>query len=507
MRHRSRILSLSLVALAACADADIAAPTNTKVQACGARAITLAVGEVGVPTHAGDNQCRLLGDPNAEYVIAWLDTRALTAARSGIEPSYESYPIGISIEPGSTLRAPNLVGALPAAAAERATPHLHDGVIAAKARERTTPWTLGEEFLLEDGLSGLPRAAVVERIYGGHVVAVRWKDIDPGGLTQYLAQLDTAVGFVHSYLRPMLHNVFVAEDLRSSQAGQFLLLLQQEVDVPVRAVQEVSGDTLYAYLELLAFPWLSATRFAQTLAHEWAHPYQRRHMQLSRAAPGLPFGTSVTTWAAEGGANLISYEFLRRIAGLPIDDNRDWRVPATSTAMAIVQARTQPANGALTEGFDAAMGFFRHLMVQRLQRGETADEALREVSRGAIEGWYGIDGISQRLGQVARMRARLGSAWEPEEALLDWALAYAGDDLTGDPQFNDATSLRVWDLPTGQTYGWFADGILTPESPTFFLFKRHGSPAYTRVRAGAAAVTVEIQAYDVPLRWKLLRIR
>ena len=137
MRARQSLAVLLLAA--ACSDAPIAGPTDSKRQLCGNQPITLAVGEVGVPTHAGDTQCLLSGDPDAEYVIAWLDTRSLTAARTGVEPAFESYPIGITIAPGSTIRAPE--GALRTAAAPTGTesaPHgtlgvrrlAHSGVIA-----------------------------------------------------------------------------------------------------------------------------------------------------------------------------------------------------------------------------------------------------------------------------------------------------------------------------------------------------------------------------------------
>lgn len=217
--------------------------------------------------------------------------------------------------------------------------------------------------------------------------------------------------------------------------------------------------------------------------------------------------TGAALWAVEGGANLVSYEFLRRLTGAPLDANREWRTPATSVAMALFQQRAQPAGGVVTDGFDSAMGFFRDLTLRRMAAGESADDALRAVSRGAIEGWFGLDGVSQRQGLTARMRARLGASWEPADALLDWTLSHAADDLTPNPRYQDRASLRVWDLPDGQSYGWWSDAVLTADSPNHTLFKRYGSPGWASIRNADAGFTVEVQGYEVPTRWLLLRIR
>ena len=344
-------------------------------------------------------------------------------------------------------------------------------------------------------------------MYDGEVVVVRWADDAVDDLPVYLAQLDTAYALVREQLRPLLRYVFSATDPRSSQAGQFLIVLQKDVDAPARSFSEVSGDTLYAWMDLLPFPWTSATRLASTFAHELTHSYQRAYMHATRSAPGVPSTMGAAQWAVEGGANLMSYELVRRTAGAPLDANAEWRAPATSVARALYQQRAQPAGGVITDGFDAAMGFFRDLTLRRMLAGESPEDALRAVSRGAIEGWFGLDGVSQRRGLTARMRERLGSRWEPADALLDWALSHAADDLTSNPRYQDRTSLRVWDLPFGQTYGWWTDGVLTPSAPTFTLFKRYGSPGFTRITGGEAGFTLEVQGYEVPLRWMLLRVR
>lgn len=491
------------------------APRPDGLTNCGSRPVALAVGEAAAPTNRNVRRCEIAAVTGAEYIVAWVDTRAIDAARMGTEPSYEPYPVTLSIAPDASFSAARPTASL--AAAE--VPHWIDltganngktgnnEILGIRPRQRRTPWVLDEEFFLIDEVNGLPRSAKVMRVYDGGIVVVRWIDEPTVDLALYLAQLDSAVALVQQHARPLLRHVFTATDPSSTQAGQFLLLLQQDVVAPARSFSEVSGDTLYTWMDLLPYPWLSATRLAQTLAHEITHSYQRAYMHGTRSAPGVPATAGAATWAVEGGANLVSYEFLRRLTGLPLDANREWRSPATSVAMSLFQQRAQPAGGVITDGFDAAMGFFRDLTMRRIAAGESTDDALRAVSRGAIEGWFGLDGVSQRPGLTARMRERLGPSWEPADALLDWALSHAADDLTPNPRYQDRASLRVWDLPSGQSYGWWSDAVLTPTSPTHTLFKRYSSPGWARITGGAAGFTVEVQGYEVPTRWLLLRIR
>ncbi len=512
---RPRLLRAALVALlvlGACSEVTPVAPRADGLKICGTAPIALAVGEAAAPLNRNVRRCEIAAIAGAEYVVAWVDTRAIEAARTGTEPAFEPYPITLSIAPDANAMA-NAMANAQGIALPPPEPHASErpanttGVLETRPRNRRTPWVLDESFLLEDNSSGLPRPAQVVRVYDGGIVVARWADDPTDGLALYLAQLDTAIALVQAHARPLLRHAFAGTDPSSTQAGQFLMLLQQDVLAPARSFAEVSGDTLYTWMDLLSYPWTSATRFAQTLAHEITHSYQRAYMHGTRSARGVPSMTGAATWAVEGGANLVSYEFLRRLTGSPLDANREWRAPAGSIAMSLFQQRAQPATGVITDGFDSAMGFFRDLTLRRMAAGESADDALRAVSRGAIEGWFGLDGVSQRPGLTARMRERVGRSWEPADALLEWTLSHAGDDVTPNPRYQDRASLRVWDLPAGQSYGWWSDALLTAAAPTFTLFKRYGSPGWARIQQADAGFSLEVQGYEVPTRWLLLRIR
>lgn len=498
--------------LVACADGGLTTPRESGARVCRDVPVTLAVGQVAVPEGPGTTRCELAPIVGAEYALVWVDTRAIEGARLGSEPSFEPYPVGLSIAPDADLRA-GLAGLRAGGSAVAPegrilpSPSAEDGILETRPRNRRTPWVLDEVFLLEDELSGLPRQARVIRVYNGRTVVARWESAPVDNLAPFLAQLDTAHAFVADAAEPILGEVFSATPPSSSQAGQFLILLQQDIAVQAELLAEVSGDTMYTWMNLYPFVLPSALRLASLVAHELTHAYQHLYMHESRSAPNLPTLPAASYWAYEGGANLISYEMTRRLAGIPFDANHDWRAAAPTLAAAIYQQRAQPASGSLTDGFDHAMGFLRDLTLRRMAAGEPLDAALRSVSRGAIEGWFGLDGVAARTGLTARMRAAVGGRWEPSEAIIDWALSHAGDDITPNTRYQDRASLRVWDIPPGQGYGWRPDAILTRASPTFFLFKRYGSPGWLRVTDDGSGLSVEIRGFEVPIRWKILRTR
>lgn len=491
-------------------------PAEPNAKFCRNSAITLDVGQVAMPDGFG-KRCRFVGEPGAEYVLAWVDVRAIDGSRTDVEPTFEPYALRVTIAPDaqSALReAPSSTATTSApsrlATAHRPTqvrPSQLDEINDARISLRNTPFALDELFNLHDDVTGLPRQARIVRIYDDAVVVARWENEASAELAPYLGQLDTAMAMLSAAGIPALRETFVDELPRSTGAGQTFILLREDLGVSAWSLAEVNNDTLFSWIETLPFLWRSPERLATRLAHEMAHQYQLMHMHGSRPVPGLATASGASYWAIEGGADLMSYEMMRRLAGVAPNSNHDWRTPPLDTVTKLYQQRAQPAGGVLTDGFDHAMGFLRDLAARRVRSGESHADALRAVSRGAIEGWYGHDGITQRLGLVARMQARFGSSWEPATALLDWALGYAGDDLTANAQYQDLNSLRIWDLPPGQSYGWRADAFLSASLTTEFLFKRYGSPGFVRLFDNGSGVHVEIEPYETPIAWKVLRIR
>jgi hypothetical protein len=489
-------------------------PAEQNAKFCRTSPISLEVGQIALSDGFG-KRCRFVGIAGAEYVLAWVDVRSIEESRTQVESELEPYAVRVTIAPdaqpaardGAARDASLSTGGMEAAHRPTRLRPASVELAPYRPRHRDTPFVLDEAFNLEDDATGLPRPARIVRVYHGAIAVARWESELGAELPAYLGQLDTAMAMLDAEGFPAMRSAYVDAFPRSTGAGQTLILLREDLAIPAWSLAEVHGDTLFGWIETLPFLWRSPERLAVRLAHEMTHLYQMEYMHASRPLAGLPTSSGASFWAIEGAADLMSYEMLRRLAGIAPNANHDWRTPPTDTVTKLFQQRAQPAGGLLTDGFDSAMGFLRDLAARRVRNGEPHEDALRAVSRGAIEGWYGHDGVAQRLGLVPRMQATFGSGWHPATALLDWALGYAGDDLTPNTQYQDLNSLRIWDLPLGQSYGWRADAFLSASGTTAFLFKRYGSPGFARLFDNGAGIHVEIDGFEFPIVWKILRIR
>ena len=245
---------------------------------------------------------------------------------------------------------------------------------------------------------------------------------------------------------------------------------------------------------------------AELVAHELAHAFQALYMYGSRPQDSLESAAGATFWATEGGADFISFETVRRASGVGLTANFDARAPGASAAARRLAERAHPQSGRFTAGYDAPAGFLRDLAARRVVAGEPVDDAVREVLRGAADGWNGWDSYGvRRTGLNARMRARLGASWNGEDALLDWALAYAADDLIPDPRFQDPLFLRVPEVISRYSP---CRPFATLGNGTYGGSARlpHSSPGYALIE-----VDSEVRLSGVTdtrgLRLKILRIR
>jgi hypothetical protein len=473
---------------------------------CAGHTFSLQVGETLGPRAAGTTCLQPVA--GAEYALAALDGRAVLAAAHGREDPFSPYVARVRMLSAAAAAAPMAAVATTGSdhTAGRAQPmeiqsHGHS------LYDRSTPWVLGEEFPAHDW-NEAPRTARVLRIYDDGLV-VAWIDGDGAELIEeFLEQLDLAIPPVTEIGLPLMQRAFVPRiPVTSAGSGQYLILL---MNLPARGMvfSAVRDDAVFSLMLLSVDTGPGPTRLASLVAHELTHSYQRMYMQDTRPPGQVQAGFAAATWGAEGGANLISYEMVRRMAGIPLDGNYDWRNPAANPVAEFYALRAQPGNGEFTVGYDNAMGFFRHLIVQRVHGGEPIDDAVREISRGAIEGWFGFDRFgAHRPGLTARMRTRLGSSWQPDLALLDWTLSHAIDDLTDDPAFQDHASLRIWDIPAEMPYAWRPEGVLSTASPAFSFERGGGNPAYLYLHDDGAGLAFAISSDVGGLQWKLIRVR
>lgn len=484
---RPAVLAPALLALAACGDS----PGFTE-PTCDLATVSLNVGQTAWLSEDQAACFRLDGPENAAYALAYLDTRAVREAESAWErPGEGQYQVQVGrwSETGVVTRAAaprpsrqawrELVDDIPeplfTSPPGGPDPHL-----------RATPWTVGDTFTVRN--AGREGRARVLRVYDGHHV-VAWMEGDaPDSVALYLAQIDSAMPFVREHGLPLLRAAF--EDrlpVTSTGSGQYLWLLRAPVPgegIFASAPGAVSGDTVFGWIDFRLVRRADFVSMASMIVHEMAHHYQRMYLMASRPGPGANGAAQV--WALEGGANLVSMEALRRKAQLPLAANFEWRGAHADPWARFYALRAQPGDGSFTLGYDNSAGFLRRLMIDRVAAGETPDQALREVSRGTMDGWYGHDGSGlTRPGLTGRMRARAGAAWSPADAVLTWTLSHAVDDRTPNGELQDRSFLRVWDVPDDYPAGWRADGDLVAGGARSASASRaYGSPGFVYLPAG-----------------------
>ena len=269
--------------------------------------------------------------------------------------------------------------------------------------QQVEPWKVGDALRAE----GTDESYRVARVYEGRFV-LALPEAAPAN-PAWLARMDTAMAMLITHGIPLLERTLgPAAPVTSAQAGQLLMLgtrlgaAAQTLTFAPTADGSVLGRPRPASLVLLDADTLASTSAESLLthlAHQMAHAWQVAFLAESgagaRAADVLG-----AAWAREPTAALLVAELLHRQAN----------APAAETAQTA----------------DWSAGFLAALVEQRGTAGEPEEDALREVVRGALMGWYGSDRSGDpREGLLPRMRGRLGAGWEPSRALLTWTLEQA----------------------------------------------------------------------------------
>jgi hypothetical protein len=513
---------LLLVALAACGGKDSTGTTPVTPeppkppppvqQATCTTPVRLAVGETAELAAAADGGtlCSIAGEKGAEFVVAVVDTRAVRKAETGPEgygAAFPDYTVAVSTAGQAMLPSPSI------ARRAQASPHFIAAPAppadAASLRDR--PWTLDERFPLYDPAVQRARQARVLRVYDRHFVVAAYEGDATDLLPRFMAQMDSAWGAVGGHAVPLMRAAYSPElPVTTPESGQFLIILRHDPvgDVLGRTLSDRSfGGTPRMWTDIKIREKSGYLELAELVSHELAHAFQALYMYDSRPDTWLESAAGATFWATEGGADLISFETVRRAGGVPLTANFDARDPAATPAARRLAERAHSLAGRLTLGYDAPAGFLRALAARRVAAGEPVDDAMREVLRGAADGWNGWDSYGvRRAGLSARMRARLGASWNGEDALLDWALAHAADDLTSDPRFQDPLFLRVHEIVS--RYSMWRPFAVVGNTGTQGGSVRlpHSSPAYILLKIDSEVRLSGVT--DTPgLRWKILRTR
>lgn len=381
---------------------------------------------------------------------------------------------------------------------------------------RAAPWALGEEITHYPLGSSRPAGpARIVAIRGNLVLGVFRADsalLAAGAI----ARADSALAALVQRGVPLLQAMFglAGPTTTSDESGQLYLMLESSAlaagaawwpDPPTghgrwaRAFFDPGPTSAFGLAQA------SQTSALLVIAHEVLHTYQYRY-RYQFASPWL--NALGTLWGVEGAATAFSIEMVRELAGVPFLGNTlvtapgpaDPRFPLTLYGSTVTD---------LTSGYLSAASFLRDLAQRLVVAGVTFDVALGEVVVGALEGWHGIneEGLQRGPGLTARMRARLGPSWSPADALLDWTMSQAADDITANARYQNLTVRSA--QPSPSTSSIPPHAIIMPGASSSVL-RGAGNTGVFELRddaggsyhAGATVKGTPSQA----LEWLLLRI-
>jgi hypothetical protein len=217
-----------------------------------------------------------------------------------------------------------------------------------------------------------------------------------------------------------------------------------------------------------------------------------------------------TGWAIEGGAAFFAQEMIRERLGIPFLGNTHFgATDATDPAIPLVAYGLRVRN--FTFGYNDGASVLRDFVQRLVRAGMSFDDAMSFVLVGAMEGWYGIneEGQAHGAGLTKRMQKVLGSQWNPTDALLQWTMSEAADDLTSNKTYQNLTKRAF--SPSTTTNSIRPDAVIVPGSAvavsrapgTTGVFEIDASKGGT-YRASSNTVRFLVAS---PLEWLLLRIQ
>jgi hypothetical protein len=483
--------------------------------------VGLAVGEAVRITAAQQHCLQLVPENGASYVLAFVDRRAIDRSAGGAEPRFsypdlkaQDFPAFYEFSVQDRARDELLqVAGMQATHLPRDAGHPQpdyvlldaSAVSTADFRGRTTPWAAGDRELVNwywnVSYDLLP--ATILRVYAGRfAVAVLDRDL-PTMHPSWVASLDTAMNDFIRVVEPFYQSAFWSGQPTTSGSGQLLMVLG------AGSGSFAFNENLSNWLQLgagsLAIAPHSGLRY--TLLHELAHTWQFRYMQ--QRVGGSPW--QFTNWAMEGGADLATLEGLRLLVHQDLFGNLPqvnalagygFREPSS-----FQQAPTGVPRGGevvvnFNVGYSASEWFLRDLIVRLMDEGgHDHTAAAREVSRGALDGWYGHS-APERNGLEQRLRQRLDPTWEPVEALLEAVARVALDDTNAGSRWQVPYVQRAWERfpPAGD--------LLAGRGAAHTRFAGDATAlGYFRITADSRGGSYRMSAAVPGIEWLLVRER
>jgi hypothetical protein len=470
--------------------------------------------------------------PGARYLLAYVDTRLVNKAKTGAEsPWPDSLTVrvedasggGISLTSTPTERAGD--GPTPMAAKH---PGVAEGGSALMIPSgcpllnafyphcRTTPYTVGESITHYPN-DGRPAGPAHVLTIGGNVVLAVF-DEDAGLLAPNAKQrADSALEGIVKRNIPLLQRTFsLAKPTATSDESAQLYVGLQAASVSSAGwwTDSQNGHGRWARVRIglspnsaLGAPDVSYTNTLQILGHETMHTYQYR-WRYEHAGPWQ--NALGTGWAIEGGASFFAQEMIRERLGIPFLENTVFgATEAADPAIPLIAYRLRVRN--FTFGYNDGASVLRDFVQRLVRAGIPFDDAMGYVLVGAMEGWHGINEENQAHGPglTKRMQRVLGSSWNPTDALLQWTMSEAADDLTSNKTYQNLTKRAS--NPSTTSNNIRPDAVIVPGSAVA-VSRAPGTTGVFEIDASlggtyrASSNTVRFLATS-PLEWLLLRIQ
>ena len=515
-------------ALNACSGGDAAGgPTGPSIPAAAATCapaatLDLQPGQTASLTASQAACFRLAPHAGARYALAGFDARAVDAAQAGPEPAASGDAAfvvgdGTGTAPQAAPVLDRMMGPAPVGIRREAAPD------PASPFMRATAYRVGERFPVKRVDTGETVTARVTRVMGGRYVFALVEADEEGHTARFMSDTEKGMDVMLQSGIDLLNRTWGGgEPVTSAGTGQVLVVYaawnpaQGAGMSSTWAAADGSALGSYVWLNLNVRPGMREdfgmidvpSYRLKVLAHELTHAWQLRYAWASQPA-GAPRPVSFgPAWAMEGTADLMAMEIVRRSLGISLASNWGWQSRLKTPNDAIAYA-LQPADarGRLSRGYYDAASFLQDVQLRMVRRGAAADEALAPVARGAVEGWYGIDGAGiRRTGLAARVRGVLGEGWDPAGAVLLWTLAQAADDRTDAPELNNPAYDNVSDDDNPLAWKPAVDELQAGKAFAYQVTRPAGSSFYVRVKDNGEGGTLSLGAGD-GARWMLARIR
>ncbi|HVF39096.1 MAG TPA: hypothetical protein VM939_04285 [Gemmatimonadaceae bacterium] len=439
MKHTRRLSMLGrvvlVVAVANACSKEGAPPTGPEPDVtCGTTtSIKLSVGEArSLPALL--TQCIEL-QASASYALAFFDATTVERARTGPEVLHREEPgFSMSLE-GTNPSAGNLSSFSVRAPLTAFEPHDTDVRLSradctgarGNVECREAPWKIGDVFEYPIG-AGSAKVTVFGIV--GHLVLAS-VNTDTNFFSDEVKQrYITAAEHSVAHVVPLAKAAFTQSVPVTSDGSKQMLIVIGSQLASLALLRPTTG-TMYASIEL-GLVLASAPRLSIVMGHELTHTWQGL-FDAQRGWTGPGNGWPI--WATEASADMMAREGLRRAAGIEPASNPDRVALAASDDpwKREYAAALRESGGSISPWFGGGGAmFFREWVYGAVVNDISYDLAMRELGRGSLEGWFGIDdGAKRGTGITARMRAALQSpSWDPVDAILSSVLSMALDERT-----------------------------------------------------------------------------